>query len=66
MAPSAHAQHGLQWAESIGMAYKTQHLLCSWALPNDSKNNEASFLTNLLNFTSCSDGLDVQIWRFLC
>jgi hypothetical protein len=24
---------------------KTQHLRCSWALPNDSKHNEASFST---------------------
>ena len=27
----------------IGVANKTQYLLCSWALPNDSKHTEASF-----------------------
>ncbi len=29
----------------IGMANKTQHLRRSWALPNDSKHNVASFST---------------------
>jgi hypothetical protein len=29
----------------IGVANKTQFLQCSWALPNDSKHNEASFTT---------------------
>ena len=32
---------------SIGVANKTQYLQCSWALPNDSKHTEASFLAIL-------------------
>ena len=31
----------------IGVANKMKHLRCSWALPNDSKHNEASFSTIL-------------------
>ena len=34
---------------SIGVANKTQYLQRLWALPNDSKHTEASFLTILMD-----------------
>ncbi len=48
---------GLQWIESIGVANKTQRLLCSWALPNDSKHNEMKpvFFDGFIVLTSRSD-----------
>ena len=40
-----------QWAVSIGVTNKMQHLQRSWALPNNSKHTEANFsaiLTDML------------------
>ena len=42
----------------IGVANKTHFLRRSWALPNDSKHNEASFFDNFYGFVALTSHSD--------
>jgi hypothetical protein len=53
----------------IGVANKTSYLGRLWALPNDSKHNEAGFLTisiDSLCLRVAQVPIDLEIWRYLC
>ena len=39
----------MQWAQLIGVAYKTRYLWLSWAVPNNLEHTEASFLKNSMD-----------------
>ena len=63
----AHEQKA-QGVRLIGVANKNAILRHSWALPNDSKHNRASFFDDL-QFGCAYESLrslDLKIWKFLC
>jgi hypothetical protein len=58
----------LMGVQLIGMANKTSYLGRLWALPNDSRHNEAGFRCfRWFRLIRCAyESLDLEIWRLLC